>query len=1194
MMIRSILIFLLVTIATTGISAAEPRLLVFAAGLENYDHPELNKLEFAANDAQDIFDRLGVVANRDDERSKLLLADDDDETRRTEQDLRNELRQFTRRISNNDTVVVYLGGHGTLSRGGDLLILPSDYDPEEELNFVEFDWIREEFEGWIASEDLAGVKVAFIVNVCGAGNASEEGAVAMSVPTDDSIIEEVARLARELSIGEAEVAVIPATPRGRNTFERAEYGRSVFAKHLIDALDGAAAGADDVLTTGEIIGHIEVALGEDLPRNAGFASNIVLGETKRTRGRDHLTMGTALIGASRAVPDSDIAQILRDLALFHVNEVQGRNPDLAPRAQFRALQARALARTIGSDDLASRAATLPSNSLSTAERALVAEFKDGRSPAYPNFADYLKALENDPDARILVVEQGFGTPEPTVIDDILALRFGREKVWSSKINVDVEGVMGSTFMLEAASYLSKPSTTTPPLVVYSGQENVRGCGANEQKGCRLMHDWPVILSALKEANGAPFVFLYDAPYGGVLEKLAPKDLMLLLTASQENGMTFVATSDGRRVSPSDPEWLAADGTSSILFNGILNRRNDSEIFARVRSYHNKYERGEDWSLGEPVWRVVGGNDMLSAVDAALLPLDDLSTLVAKGCLHRDLVSCANTAALEETPVFAALEEAAIKDMEGDAHAAAALYTTSLEAIDALPDTPEALGAAAVHFAFDALANSIRVRLLDLTDPAGRRIVIAPIGVEVYLSPLVGDVPYALRDLEAYAAGFTEAAGDMVGGDAGLGASIHVMPNFVPRTSEELRKHLEELSEQTGTREKNVTVLIWSGRGDEFDGRRYLVTAGQEYVPSDPDLVDYTQFGTRLRDPLGHRFDLAELSEIFGDRWLFAIYDTQFDRSDLSDRRDLLLDKQLYSSLPLEPQPISELTTSRVVPAEALTRRQVHLWVDGRVTQAMVPRQTCGPGVEVAEVASPLAAGILRTLGQSQVGTYREFLRALENDVCMSSDGLSGNPVMQGEVDLPLFASGDGARFVEYFRSGEARRSSILHAAALIAKEMLTRYPEPEMELTAMALDLANANALASTGEIPGLSSPDWLREGRSRNVSISKLGNDLHALHLETDARLIAESGEFEQARERLRSAPPHVLAQRELSGLLVEFADRSLRTQPLEVLAMIEAKLREVETVGETSGLSIASDRLNALALAEQERLSEGYRIRR
>ncbi|MFZ7091319.1 hypothetical protein [Primorskyibacter sp. 2E233] len=397
---------------------------------------------------------------------------------------------------------------------------------------------------------------------------------------------------------------------------------------------------------------------------------------------------------------------------------------------------------------------------------------------------------------------------------------------------------------------------------------------------------------------------------------------------------------------------------------------------------------------------------------------------------------------------------------------------------------------------------------------------------------------------------------------------------------------------TVDRPNDVVVLLFSGRGDEEDGRRFLVTSAQEYIPSDPDLVDFSDIGRRLRDPLGHRFDLSEVASIFHDHWLLSIYDTQFARPVLSRRRDVILEKQLYSAYPLTSANAAQTQReSSVVPANLLTQRQVHLWVDGRITQAMTTRQTCGPGVEVAAVASPLAAGILRALDRFKGGTYREFMQTLQADDCARSDRLPGSLVMQGDVDLPMFASGDGARFVQYFKSGQARRAAALRAASLVADDMLARYTEPEMVLTGLALDLANAHFSNGSPHLPGLPIKDWQAQAKSRLLQVTQLEQSLKPIFWETRSRISAEAGELEQAREILRNAPPSILSQRHLAELLVEFAERSLRAQPLEILAKVDDKLKDPGSM-RFDEFRIASRRLQTLIRAEQARLSEGYSI--
>ncbi|WP_170378655.1 caspase family protein [Ruegeria atlantica] len=1203
-MIRLLLTILLLSPSLSYGQAAEPRLLVFAAGIENYEHPELDKLEFAADDAKDIFERFSVVANLD-EQSELHLADDADGSHLTEHRLRNAVRSFARKIRNNDTVVVYLGGHGTLSSTGELLILPSDYDPVPELNYLEFDSLREILEEQISGNDIAGVKIAFIVNVCGAGNAAEPGAILMNVPTDDRIIEEVARLARELSIGEAEVAVIPATPRGRNTFEQVELGRSIFAKHMIDALDGAAAGVDGLLTTGEIIGYVETALKETLPRNDGFATDIVLGQTSRQRGSDHLKLGTALMGAAWAVQDSDISQILNDLALFHFDEVRGRNPEQSSRAHFRSLQLRILGRKINSFDAATEAETISRAALAESETEFLDLFSEGHaSPVYASFADYLDALEADPDARILVLKMSnsFATNFP--VADALALRFGRNKILSVTLPEFGTSTEKSMLLAEAGAYLGQSSANTPPLVVYSGSEGKPLSFDGDLGECELIYPWDRILAELRESNGAPFVFVFDAPCGGILKQQVPKDQMLLLTAGQPNGMTFTSNPPQQLgfsiATQNSLPMIARDGTSSILFKGILEKRTDAEIFEAIRLLHsnfNEFSPSDNWTPGEPLWQVAGSFDLLAPLVDSLAPLSEVASMAAQGCLDLDLATCVTLQNnVSDFSIFGILEDAARADMAGDIHSAAELYERSLAAIEALPENGETPGQAATQSAFDELSKSILSRMHDLTGSAARRVIIAPVGVETYLSPLIGDVPHALKDLEAYVIGLEQAVRLSARGAGGNVIEIEAIPALVPTTAEDIRRHISDLAQMTTDRPNDVILLVFSGRGDEQSGRRYLVTAGQEYISSDSELLEFSDFSQRLRDPYAYRFDLAELTDILADRWVLAIYDTQFFRPVLSDRRDVILEKHLYSSHPqisdLEPAS----TWSRVVPVEPHTLRQVHLWVDGRLTQAMTRRQACDPGVETVDIASPFAAAILRTFAQSNGGTYREFLRKLEEDDCIGSDRLPGSLVMQGDVDLPVFASGDGARFVQYFRNGQARIGSAVQAASYMAQGMLARHSEAEFALTAMALELANARLARRRTEIPGRSPAYWLAQARQRNTLASQVEtSQMKALYWEINTRVYAEGGEFEQAREKLRAAPLEVLAKRGLSSLLIEFAEGSLRTQPIEVLTRVGERLEELEaaTDGEIAGISLTAQRLEELILAERNRLSEGYRIR-
>ncbi|MFZ7091320.1 hypothetical protein [Primorskyibacter sp. 2E233] len=629
--------------------------------------------------------------------------------------------------------------------------MPSDYDRQAELNYMEYDEIKDILTKEVEQRNLAKVKIVLLVNVCGAGNAVEDGATEMSVPIEDKYIQQAVNWISEFRVGQADLAVIPATPRGRNTFEKD--GSSIFARHLIEAFDGAAAGPDDQLTTGEIFAYLKTALGENLPRNPEFANDIVVGETSRARGRDHLVLGTALMGAARAIQDPDIARILQDLASFHFDEVRGRNPELAARARLRKLQVGVLAQSI--TDVAAKAKEIPKNALTQVERGeLQTLLEVGSSLRYPTFADYLADLEADPKARVLILRPSLTMASDVDVEGLLKLRFGQEKVYAGDIS-DLSGL---------TDFLATPTTDTPPLVVYSGSEGGAGCSVVEEK-CQFAHPWETILASLRESNGGPFVFVFSAPFGGALAEIAPKDIMLYLPASQRNGML----------------WRGADESSAgILFEGIADRFSDAQLAENLRSFHSSFSNSE-FAPGEPMWRQ-GGVDPRPAIVKSLAPLDELSLLSSLGCLDLDLPSCASRETLTGSRLFDALEAAASADMKGDMPDARSGYLSVHNAIDALPDGVEALGAVKVRADFEDLATVIGARLSDFLGPGDRNFVIVPIGVEDYLSPLIGDVPHALNDLAVYSDRLTMAIQRSAGNGEATINQIKVLPTFEPRTA----------------------------------------------------------------------------------------------------------------------------------------------------------------------------------------------------------------------------------------------------------------------------------------------------------------------------------------------------------------------------------------------------------------------------
>src|SRR5262249_27991320 len=112
--------------------------------VERYDLNHLNTLEYVAEDALAVWERLKAVTNFDETRSQLLVADrvpkgplpvspDQLRERLDYFTLRKALEEFLRKAQPDDLVVIYLGGHGAIKSdtpSAGVFFLPSDFGEE--------------------------------------------------------------------------------------------------------------------------------------------------------------------------------------------------------------------------------------------------------------------------------------------------------------------------------------------------------------------------------------------------------------------------------------------------------------------------------------------------------------------------------------------------------------------------------------------------------------------------------------------------------------------------------------------------------------------------------------------------------------------------------------------------------------------------------------------------------------------------------------------------------------------------------------------------------------------------------------------------------------------------------------------------------------------------------------------------------
>jgi hypothetical protein len=227
--------------------AAERQCIAFVVGIEKYQkQPELNIPQYVAEDAYAVWERIKAMTKFDAKRSKLLLADREphgllpDKTQLreiiTRDTLRSEFEAFLAGARKDDLVIIYLGGHGEKKKdtpSAGVFFLPSDFRREgiSLLNAVSVNELLLELRTEFAGEKQEAEVIVF-ANMCYAG-------VANALSGGDNLQTEMSNVPKA-EIRQIRLAYIPACG-DEKTFEEEEWGKSIFARHLLQALSGRGA-----------------------------------------------------------------------------------------------------------------------------------------------------------------------------------------------------------------------------------------------------------------------------------------------------------------------------------------------------------------------------------------------------------------------------------------------------------------------------------------------------------------------------------------------------------------------------------------------------------------------------------------------------------------------------------------------------------------------------------------------------------------------------------------------------------------------------------------------------------------------------------------------------------------------------------------------------------------------------------------
>ena len=254
----------------------KPTLYAVAMGISEYANPDWN-LKYAAKDARDIIERVKARSGSSyGEIKKLLLIDGD----ATKESL-GKIREFLSKATVDDTVLMFVAGHGLLDNKYDYYFGTSDIDfsnpSEKGIAFEEFDDL-------LAS--LPSLKKSLLIDTCHAGELDEEEKqmLASAQTSPNQVVAMLPTGARGMNIKPIEGArgksewydrlqglfvdlrrgsgstILSSSAGAEYALESSEQKNGLFTYAVLEALDGkegADANKDGSVTMSELADYVK-------------------------------------------------------------------------------------------------------------------------------------------------------------------------------------------------------------------------------------------------------------------------------------------------------------------------------------------------------------------------------------------------------------------------------------------------------------------------------------------------------------------------------------------------------------------------------------------------------------------------------------------------------------------------------------------------------------------------------------------------------------------------------------------------------------------------------------------------------------------------------------------------------------------------------------------------------------------------
>ncbi len=217
----------------------KPRRVALLIGVDRYQDPDLTPLKFAAKDARDLGAVLDDEAYGDFDRVMTITA----QTATTREGIEKALRFATADLQRDDTFVLYMSGHGTLTLdavdGTQLWFLPSDGQLSQARETgIDVAWLEDQV------ADVAARRRVLIMDTCHNGREGSRSQLSGDVASRlDGLRGEAPapRGAREVSESEARLF---AAEYYQPAMEATELANGVYTHFLIESISDGARQAD--------------------------------------------------------------------------------------------------------------------------------------------------------------------------------------------------------------------------------------------------------------------------------------------------------------------------------------------------------------------------------------------------------------------------------------------------------------------------------------------------------------------------------------------------------------------------------------------------------------------------------------------------------------------------------------------------------------------------------------------------------------------------------------------------------------------------------------------------------------------------------------------------------------------------------------------------------------------------------------